>query len=106
MNADKTNADRTNARFSSAFIGVHRRLMWSADCGRKPEDDTLPLDFGLLEIDEYTKSPAGGSQIVETLGGVFVSQALDTFQFHHQHVFDKYIGKVFSNGVALVGYCE
>jgi hypothetical protein len=65
----------------------------------KPEDDTLPFDFGLLEIDEKTKGLAGGSQIVETLRGVFVDEALDTFQLDHQHVFDEDIGKVFSNGV-------
>ena len=58
-------------------------------------DDTLPFDFGLLEIDQETKSSAGGSQIVETLRRVFVGQALDTFQFHHLHVFDEDIGKVF-----------
>ena len=36
----------------------------------KSKNDSLPLDFGLLEIDEKTHSPAGGPQIVETLGGV------------------------------------
>jgi hypothetical protein len=50
-------------------------------------DDTLPLNFGLMEIDWKTKGPAGGSQIVETLRGVFVDEALYTFQLDHQHVF-------------------
>ena len=67
-------------------------------------DDTLPLDFGLLEIDEKTEGPAGGSQIVETLRGVFVGEALHTFQLDHQHVFDEDISTVFSDRVALVGY--
>jgi len=37
---------------------------------RKSMDDALPLDFGILEIDEKTDGPAGGSQIVETLRAV------------------------------------
>ena len=32
----------------------------------KPMDDTLPLDFRLLEIDQKTDGLAGGSQIVDT----------------------------------------
>ena len=27
----------------------------------KPEDDTLPFDFGLLEIDQKAQANAGGS---------------------------------------------
>jgi hypothetical protein len=46
----------------------------------KPIDDALPLDFGFLEIDKKTQGPARGSQIVETLRGVFVGETLDTFQ--------------------------
>jgi hypothetical protein len=37
-------------------------------------DDTLPLDFRLLEIDEKTDGPAEGSQIVDTLLGVLAGQ--------------------------------
>ena len=69
-------------------------------------DDTLPLDFGLLEIDWNTEGPAGGSQIVETLRGVFVGEALHTLQLDHQDVFDDDISKVFSGIMALAGYCK
>ena len=69
----------------------------------KPEDDTPPLDFGLLEIHEKTEGQTGGSQVVETLRRVFVDEAFGRFQLHHQHVFDKEIGKVLSDRVALVG---
>ena len=59
----------------------------------EPKVDTLPLDFGLLEIDRKTERPARSSRIVETLRGVFAGQAFHTFQFDHQHVFDERIGK-------------
>jgi hypothetical protein len=69
----------------------------------KPEDDTPPLDFGLLEIHEKTEGQTGGSQVVKTLRRVFVGEAFRTFQLHHQRVFDKEIGKILSDRVALVG---
>ena len=65
--------------------------------------DPLPLDFGLLEIDEKTNGPAGGSQIVDTLRGVLAGQPFHTFQLDHQQVFDEQIGKVLSDRVTLVG---
>src|ERR1017187_5746843 len=70
----------------------------------KPMDDALPLDFGLLEIDRETERRAGGSQVVKTLRGVLVGEALHTFQLHQRHVFDEDIGKVFSDILALVSY--
>ena len=69
-------------------------------------DDTLPLDFRLLEIDEKTDGPAGGWQIVDTLRGVLAGQPFHTFQLDHQHVFDEQIGKVISDRVTLVGDCK
>ena len=69
-------------------------------------DDTLPLDLGLLEIDEKTNGPAGGSQIVETLRCVLAGEPFHRFQLDHQHVFDEQIGKVFSDRVTLVGDCK
>src|SRR6266498_4039924 len=69
----------------------------------KCEDETPPLDLGLLKINEQTEGQAGGSQIVKTLRHVFVGEAFGTFQLHHQHVLDKQIGKVFSPRVTLVG---
>jgi hypothetical protein len=44
------------------------------------KNDSLPLDFGLLKIDEKAHGPAGGPQIIETLGGVLVGEAFGTFQ--------------------------
>ena len=70
----------------------------------KPTDDSLPFDLGLLEIDEQAYGPAGGTQIVETLGGVFVGKTFCTFQLHYQRVLDKEIRKIFSDRVTLV-YC-
>jgi hypothetical protein len=46
-------------------------------------NDSLPLDFGPLKIDEKTSGDSGSSQIVETLSHVFVTEALHTFQFDH-----------------------
>jgi hypothetical protein len=54
----------------------------------KPEGDSLPLDFGLLEIDEKTVAATGSAQIVQTLRGVLVTEVLYTFQLHHEFVFD------------------
>jgi len=45
----------------------------------------------------------GGSQVVKTLRRGFVGEAFGAFQLHHQRVFDKEIGKVLSDRVALVG---
>ena len=41
----------------------------------KAKDDSLPLDSRLLKIDQQAHCPAGRSQIVETLGRVFVGKA-------------------------------
>ena len=69
----------------------------------KCQDDTPPLDLGLLKIHEQTEGQAGGSQIVKTLRHVFVGEAFGTFQLHHQHILDKEIGKVFSHRVSAAG---
>ena len=69
-------------------------------------DDTLPLDFGLVEIDEKTDGPARGSQIVETLREVFVGEVVYTLQLDYQHVFDEDVGTVLTHGMALVGDCK
>jgi hypothetical protein len=65
-------------------------------------DDTFPLDCGLLEIDEKTNGPAGGSQRVEKLRGVLAAEPFHTFQLDHQHIFDEQIGKVISDRVTLI----
>jgi hypothetical protein len=69
-------------------------------------DDTPPLDFRLLEIDEKTDGPAGGWQIVDTLRGVLAGQLFHTFQLDRQHVLDEQIGKLLSDRVTLVGDCK
>jgi len=74
--------------------------LWS----RESKDNTLPLDFGLLEIDQKTDGEAGGSEVIEALRGVLAGEPLRTVQLDHQHVFDEDVGKVFSDGVALVAY--
>ena len=67
-------------------------------------DNSLPLNLGFLEIDEQTQRPARGSQIIETLRGVFVGETLGAFQLHDQHVFYENIGKVLSYPMSLVSY--
>jgi len=69
-------------------------------------DDSLPLDLGSLEIDKQTQSSARGSQVVETLRGVFVGETLGTFELDDQHIFHEDIGKVLSHAMALVSYWE
>jgi hypothetical protein len=70
----------------------------------EPQDDTLPLDFGLLEIDKKTEGQSRGSKIVETLRRVLVGETLDTFQLDHQHIFHEDAGKEFSSGLAIVSH--
>ena len=79
-----------------------RHLQWRGD--RKPIDNTLPLDFGLLEIHQKTDGAARCPQVVEALGSVLAGEALHTFQFQHERVFDQDVGKIFPHTVALVNY--
>jgi hypothetical protein len=44
-------------------------------------DYSLPLDFGFLKVDEEKEGKAGGSEVVDALGGVFVGEAVYAFQF-------------------------
>jgi hypothetical protein len=74
--------------------------------GGNPRTIRFLSTLGFWKLTSRQGVRLGGSQIVETLGGVFVSQALDTFQLDHQHIFDEDIGKVFSDGVAFVGNCK
>jgi len=79
--------------------------------GRKPwivksEDDTFPLDFGFLGVDQEAERSAGGSQIVDALCGVFVGEMVDAFEFDHKHIFDEKVGEVFPNAKAFVVYFE
>ena len=64
--------------------------------------DPPPLGFGSLEIDEEADGSPRGSQVVETLRGVFMGEALHAFQFDNEHVFDQDIGIVFSNIMTLI----
>jgi hypothetical protein len=38
----------------------------------KSLDDSLPFDFGVLEVDRKAKPESGGTQIIQTLRGVLV----------------------------------
>src|ERR1035437_4886384 len=88
------------------------RSLWSSNSDQldfttvRRSDDTLPLDFRLLEIDQKTDGPAGDSQIGETLRSVLAGEPIYTFQLDDQHVFDEEICKVLSGRVAFVGDCE
>lgn len=65
-------------------------------------NDSLPLDLGFLEIDEQAESPARGSQVIQTLRGVFVGETLSTFQLDDEHVLHE--KKVFSHAMAFLSY--
>ena len=67
----------------------------------KSVNDTPPLHFGLLEIDQQTQRPARGSEVVNTLRGVIAGQALDTFQLDDQHILDENIGEYSPTGWPL-----
>ena len=69
-----------------------RHLQWLGN--RKSVHNPLRLDFGLLEIHQKTDGPAGGPQIVEAWGSVLAGEALHTFQFQHQRIFDEHVGRV------------
>src|SRR5271165_2538750 len=90
------------------FFGPRRRLFRFQRLKRpgnlRTEDDSLPLNFGLLEVDQETKGSAGGSKIRKTLRSVFVGEALYALELDHQHVFHKEIREIFSDIVALVGH--
>src|ERR1035437_6687497 len=89
----------------STYLPRHgRRLKRFAN--PKPLDDTLPLDFRLLEIAQKTDGPAGDSLVVETLRSVLAGEPIYTFQLDDQHVFDEEICTVLSGRVAFVGDCE
>ena len=66
-------------------------------------DDPLPLDFGLLEIDEETKAESGGSEIIKALRGVLAGETFHAFQLDYKYAFDEDVGKVLADRVALVG---
>jgi hypothetical protein len=66
----------------------------------------LPLDFGALEVDEQADGEAGGTEIIETLGGVVRGEVIDTFQFKYAAIFNKDVGEIVANVVPLVGYLE
>jgi len=73
---------------------------------RKPIDDRLPFDFGLLEIHQQTDGSPGGPQIVETLRSVLAGEALHTFQLQHQRLSHEDVGIVLTHTVAFVNYQE
>ena len=66
-------------------------------------NDTFPLDFGFLEVDQKTQAEAGGAQIVEALRGVVIGETIHAFQLDHQYVLDEDICKILSNVAAFVG---
>src|ERR1017187_4161039 len=76
--------------FDEATRGHYQSGATKRFANPKPLDDTLPLDFRLLEIDQKTDGPAGDSQIVETLRSVLVGEPIYTFQLDDQHVFDEF----------------
>jgi hypothetical protein len=71
--------------------------------GLEAMHDSLPFDFGALEVDEKTEAEARGSQVVETLRGVAGGEAVHAFDFDYQEIFDNDVGEVLADGVAFVG---
>jgi len=69
-------------------------------------DDSLDFDSGFLEVDEEAEGQAGGSEVVDALGGVLVGEAVCAFYFYQELVLDDYIGYVIAYGMAFVGDWE
>jgi hypothetical protein len=69
----------------------------------EPVDNPLPFDGWPLKIDLKAETTARDAQVVKALGGMLGRQALNTFQFDHQIVFDEDIRVVFSHILAPVG---
>jgi hypothetical protein len=69
----------------------------------KSLDDALPLDSGILEIDQETQAQVAGPQIVEALRGVLTRETIHTLQLDHQFILHEDVGKVLSDRVALIG---
>jgi hypothetical protein len=69
-------------------------------------DDSLDFDSGFLEVDEEAEGQAGGSEVVDALGGVLVGEAVGAFYFYQELVLDDYIGYVIAYGMAFVGDWE
>ena len=60
------------------------RCDWDRLGGLEAVHDSLPLDFGVLEVDQKTEAEAGGSEIVEALRGVGCGEAIHAFDFYHK----------------------
>ena len=69
----------------------------------KSLDDTLPLDSGILEIDEEAQAQTGGPQIIEALRGVLIRETIHALQLDHQFILHEDVGKVHSDRVAFIG---
>jgi hypothetical protein len=67
-------------------------------------NNSLPFDFGSLEIHQQTKRYAGRFQIVEALRGMLAGETLHAFKFDYQHTLDEQVGNVLADGVAFVSY--
>ena len=57
-------------------------------------NDTLPFDFGRLEIDQDAQAQVGGPRIIEALGGVLVGETIHALQLHRQYVLNEDAGKI------------
>jgi hypothetical protein len=86
--------DGPDSRGNFRIAATHRQALTA--------DDPLPLNRGPLKIDEETNTAARSSQIIEALRQVLVSQALNAFQFDHEHLLDKHIREVLTYDVPLV----
>jgi hypothetical protein len=65
-------------------------------------NNTLPLDFRLLEIDRKADVPPRGPQVVDALRDVLVGETLHAFEFDNQNVLDKNVGRVLADALALI----
>lgn len=70
------------------------------------KNDSLPFDFGLLEVDQEAERPIGSFQIVEALGYVFGSETVYAFQYDEECILDEKVGVVVAYGLAFVDYGE
>jgi hypothetical protein len=65
-------------------------------------NDSLPLGFGFLEIDQQADGKAEGPEIVETLHHVLVVKPLDAFQLQDEDIFNDDVGEIFTDVMAFI----
>ena len=65
-------------------------------------NESPPLHFRSLEIDQQANRPPGSPKVIQTLGRMFLRKSVGALQFNQQSIFDDDIHKVLANSLILV----